>query len=216
MKNFNTLYLRRFSCLALMSGLLSLQACAPLLVGGFVEGTLVASDRRTSGIQLEDQGIEIKANNRVKDALGDKAHVTLYSYNRQVLVLGEVANERDAQYAIQVVSQVENVKSVVNELKVAPFASFSAKTQDLYLASKVKANLVDTKNIYATAFKVVAYQGTVYLMGRVTQREADIATQVARNASGVSKVVKVFEILSEEELKSLMSTPVKAPSLGSK
>jgi osmotically-inducible protein OsmY len=216
MKQVNIQPLQRLATLALLAALLTLQACAPMLVGGFVEGTLIASDRRTSGIQVEDQGIEIKANNRVNEALGDKAHVTLYSYNRQVLVLGEVVNDRDAQYVVQVVSQVENVKSVVNELKVAPFASFSAKTQDLYLASKVKANLVDTKNIYATAFKVVAYQGTVYLMGRVTQREADIATQVARNVSGVSKVVKVFEILSEEELKSLMATPVKAPSLGSK
>jgi osmotically-inducible protein OsmY len=216
MKTLNTRNLRRISLLAVMTALLSLQACAPLLVGGFVEGTLIASDRRTSGIQVEDQGIEIKGNNRIKEAMGEKAHVTLFSYNRQVLVLGEVSNDRDAQYIVQLVSQVENVKSVVNELKVAPFASFSDKTKDLYLASKVKANLVDTKNIYATAFYVVAYQGTVYLMGRVTQREADIATQVARNASGVSKVVKVFEILSEEELKSLMSTPVKAPSLGSK
>lgn len=211
------MFSRRFVMgLALLATLMTLQACAPLLVGGFAEGTLIASDRRTSGIQLEDHGIEIKANNRINEAMGDKVHVTVYSYNRQVLVLGEVANERDKEYVVQQVSQVENVKSVVNELKVAPFASFSAKTQDLYLASKVKANLVDTKNIYATAFTVVAYQGTVYLMGRVTQREADIATQVARNTNDVSRVVKVFEILSEQDLKAMMSTPVKAPSLGSK
>ena len=194
----------------------ALQACAPMVVGGFVGGTMVVTDRRTSGTQLEDEGIEIKGSSRIKDALNGKVHVNLASYNRQVLITGEASNERDAKYVSEIISQVDNVRSVLNEIQVANLSTFSERSQDVLIQSKVKASLVDSKDIFASAFKVHAERGVIYLMGRVTQREADRAVEVARNVSGVQKVVKVFEIITENELKGLLPAPGKTPAPNSK
>ena len=188
-----------------------LQACAPMVVGGFVGGTMVVTDRRTSGAQLEDEGIEIKGSSRIKEALNGKAHVNLASFNRQVLITGEATNERDVKYIAEIVSQVDNVRSVLNEVQVANFSTFSERSQDVLIQSKVKASLIDSKDIFASAFKVHAERGVIYLMGRVTQREADRAVDIARNVSGVQKVVKVFEIITENELKALLPAPGKTP-----
>jgi osmotically-inducible protein OsmY len=194
----------------------ALQACAPMVVGGFVGGTMVVTDRRTSGAQLEDEGIEIKGSSRIKESLSGKVHVNLTSYNRQVLITGEALNERDAKYLSEIISQVDNVRSVLNEVQVANFSTFSERSQDVLIQSKVKASLVDSKDIFASAFKVHAERGVIYLMGRVTQREADRAVEVARNVSGVQKVVKVFEIITETELKGLLPNPGKTPAPNSK
>ncbi len=207
---------KSLSMLLLFGSTVLLQACAPMVVGGFVGGTMVVTDRRTSGTQLEDEGIEIKASSRIKEALNSKVHVNLVSYNRQVVVTGEASNERDVKYISEIVSQVENVKAVLNEVQVATFSTFSARSQDVLIQSKVKASLVDNKDIFASAFKVHAERGVIYLMGRVTQREADRAVEIARNVSGVQKVVKVFEIISENELKALLPTPGKTPAPNSK
>jgi osmotically-inducible protein OsmY len=195
---------------------LVLQACAPMVVGGFVGGTMVVTDRRTSGAQLEDEGIEIKGSSRIKEALNGKVHVNLASFNRQVLITGEATNERDAKFVAEIVSQVDNVRSVLNEVQVANFSTFSERSQDVLIQSKVKASLIDSKDIFASAFKVHAERGVIYLMGRVTQREADRAVDVARNVSGVQKVVKVFEIITENELKALLPTPGKTPAPNAK
>ncbi len=195
---------------------LALQACAPMVVGGFVGGTMVVTDRRTSGAQLEDEGIEIKGSSRIKEALNGKVHVNLASFNRQVLITGEATNERDAKFVAEIVSQVDNVRSVLNEVQVANFSTFSERSQDVLIQSKVKASLIDSKDIFASAFKVHAERGVIYLMGRVTQREADRAVDVARNVSGVQKVVKVFEIITENELKALLPTPGKTPAPNAK
>jgi len=193
-----------------------LQACAPMVVGGFVGGTMVVTDRRTSGAQLEDEGIEIKGSSRIKEALSGKAHVNLASFNRQVLITGEATNERDVKYIAEIVSQVDNVRSVLNEVQVANFSTFSERSQDVLIQSKVKASLIDSKDIFASAFKVHAERGVIYLMGRVTQREADRAVDIARNVSGVQKVVKVFEIITENELKALLPAPGKTPAPNAK
>lgn len=187
-----------------------------MVVGGFVGGTMVVTDRRTSGAQLEDEGIEIKGSSRIKESLNGKVHVNLSSYNRQVLITGEAFNERDAKYVSEIISQVDNVRSVLNEVQVANFSTFSERSQDVLIQSKVKASLVDSKDIFASAFKVHAERGVIYLMGRVTQKEADRAVEVARNVSGVQKVVKVFEIITEAELKGLLPTPGKTPAPNSK
>lgn len=178
----------------------SLSACFPLLVGGAAVGALVAVDRRTSGTVVEDEGIEIRANNRLRSAVGDRGHVNVTSYNRQVLLTGEVPNEQTKQQVEQVVSGVENVKGIVNELAITANASFSQRSSDVLTQGKVKATFVDARDVFAGAFKVVVERGTVYLMGRVSQREADRATQLTRTVSGVQKVVRIFEIISEEEL----------------
>jgi osmotically-inducible protein OsmY len=187
----------------------ALQACAPLMVGGMVGGAMVASDRRTSGIQLEDEAIELKAANRIREMMGSRAHISITSYNRQVLITGEAPNAQDRDYAAKLVGEVENVRKVVNELVVAPNSSLTDRSTDALITAKVKAQMVDSKDIFANAYKIVTERGVVYLMGRVTQREADRATEVARQVSGVKKVVRIFEILTEAELNALLPEPPK-------
>ncbi|MDP1567209.1 MAG: BON domain-containing protein, partial [Polaromonas sp.] len=157
----------------------SLTACFPLLVGGAAGGVLVAMDRRTSGAQLEDEGIELRSMARLRDNIGSRARVSVTSYNRQVLLTGEVLNENDKKLVEQVVSRVENVNGVVNELAVINSPTLVQRSSDVLITGQVKALLIDAKDLYASAFKVVTERGTVYLMGRVTQREADRATEIA-------------------------------------
>jgi osmotically-inducible protein OsmY len=194
---------------AALALVMSLGACAPLMVGGMVGGAMVASDRRTSGIQLEDEGIELRSANRIREMMGSRVHINVTSYNRQVLLTGEVPTQKDKDYANQLVSQVDNVRTVVNELVVGPASSLADRSMDTLIAGKVKASMVDSKDIFANAFKVVTERGTVYLMGRVTQREAQRASDLARQVSGVKKVVRIFDILTEEELQSLLPPPPK-------
>ncbi len=184
-----------------------LSACAPLVVGGAVMGSLVATDRRTSGAQLEDEGIELRAASRIRDNLGERGHVNVTSYNRQVLLTGEVPNEQDRQLVERVVAKVDNVHSVVNELAILGNTALTQRSNDAYITGKVKAGMVDTKDLFANAFKVVTERSTTYLMGRVTQREANLATDVARSTTGVQKVVRVLEIISEAELGNTLPRP---------
>lgn len=185
----------------------SLTACFPVIVGGAVMGSLVATDRRTTGAQLDDEGIELRAASRIRENLGDRVHVNVNSYNRRVLITGEVPNAQDKQLAEQVVSRVDNVQSVVNELAVLGNATLTQRSSDVLVTGKVKAVMVDTRDLYANAFKVVTERGTTYLMGRVTQREADRATEITRSTGGVQKVVRVLEIISEDELRNLLPQP---------
>jgi osmotically-inducible protein OsmY len=201
------------ACTAAVLGT-SLTACFPLLVGGAAGGALVAMDRRTSGAQLEDEGIELRSMARLRDNIGSRARVSVTSYNRQVLLTGEVLNENDKKLVEQVVSRVENVSGVVNELAIIDSPSLVQRSSDVLITGQVKALLIDAKDLYANAFKVVTERGTVYLMGRVTQREADRATEIARGARGVQKVVRILEIISEEEMQRLlppMAKPAPAP-----
>lgn len=191
----------------------SLSACVPLMVGGAAAGgALVAMDRRTSGAQLEDEGIELRARNRLKESLGDNAHINITSFNRQVLLTGEVATAQDQQRAEQVVARVDNVRSVVNDLAVMPPSSLTQRSSDVLTTGKVKASLVDAKDVQVNAFNVITERGVVYLMGRVSAREANRATEIARGVGSVSKVVRVFEIMSEDELARLnRQGPTPAP-----
>jgi osmotically-inducible protein OsmY len=178
-----------------------LGACAPLIVGGAVAGTaLMVTDRRTSGTQVEDQAIELKALTRVREAAGERGHINVTSYNKLVLITGEVPTDADKAAVEQAISRIENVRSVVNELGVMGTASLTSRSNDAILTSKVKASFVDAKDLFANAFKVVTERGTVHLMGRVTEREATRATDVARGVGGVQKVVRVFEVITEAEL----------------
>ena len=196
-----------------VSGLLlvcTLGACAPLMIAGVAGTAMVASDRRTSGAQLEDESIELRAQARIRDNLGERVHVNVTSFNRQVLLTGEVTAEKDRQAVLQLVERIENVKAVVNELAVMPLSNLSERSNDLLIVAKVKASFVDSRDLVANAFKVVTERGTVYLMGRVTQREANSATQLTRNVGGVNKVVRLFEIISEDELRNLLPPPAPA------
>ncbi|WP_130480517.1 BON domain-containing protein [Sphaerotilus mobilis] len=184
------------------AGLLAaLSGCAPLLVGGAaLGGALVATDRRTSGTQLEDQGIELKAQNRISDAVGDKSRVRVTSYDRQVLLTGEVFSEADKATIEAAVAKVENVRNVVNDLVVGWPASAADRSRDLLLTTKVKATLVDAKDLTANAFTVVTERETVYLMGKVTEAEATRAIDLIRTISGVKKVVRLLDIITPEQL----------------
>ena len=201
--------LHRFAAVSLsilaLAGTLS--ACAPLVLGGAAVGTMVAIDRRTSGAQLEDEGIELRAASRLREAIGERGHINVNSYNRQVLLTGEVASEADKQNAEQVVSRVENVKGIVNDLAVMGNSSLTQRSADTLTTGKVRASLVDDKLLTASAFRVVTERGTTYLMGLVTQREADRATAIARGVGGVQRVVRVFEMISEEDLRRIAPQP---------
>ncbi|MET0334377.1 MAG: BON domain-containing protein, partial [Rhizobacter sp.] len=196
---FRLTRLARVSTASLLVGA-TLAGCAPLLVGGAVMGTgLVATDRRTTGTQLEDEGIELKSAARVRE-LATLGHINVTSYNRTVLLTGEVPGEAEKASVEAAVAKVENVRAVVNELGVGPNSTIGSRSTDAVISGKVKATMVDAKDIQANAFKVTSERGIVYLMGRVTEREAARGTELARAVSGVLKVVRVFEVLSEQEL----------------
>lgn len=183
--------------------------CAPLLIGGaMVGGVNVATDRRTSGTQIEDESIEIKAGARIREQLGEKVHATVNSYNRVALITGEANSEEARARLEQIVAGVENVQKVLNETAVMPASSLSSRSNDVVIQGRVKAKLLDARDLLSNAFYVVVERGQVFLMGRVTEREADRATEIARDISGVRKVVRAFEIISEEELARTAKPPV--------
>jgi osmotically-inducible protein OsmY len=181
-----------------------------MMGGALLSGGLVVTDRRTSGAQLEDEGIEQRASSRLNDAFVDRVHINTTSYNRQVLLTGEVPTDADKNRVEQLVAGVDNVRGIINELSVLGNSPLGQRASDTLVTGRVKAALVDAQDLYANAFKVVTERGVVYLMGRVTQREAARATEVVRSVSGVLKVVRVFEILTDEELQRMLPKPAAA------
>jgi osmotically-inducible protein OsmY len=182
---------------------LQLSACAPLMFGGVVGGAMVASDRRTTGIQVEDEGIEQRSASAIRENFGSKEHINITSYNRQVLITGEVSNDTVRSQVEQLIGRVQNVRAVVNELAIGSASTVGDRSNDVLLVAKVKASMVDTEDVFANVFKVTSERGTVYLMGRVTQREAKRATEVVRGVSGVKRVVRVLEYITEDELRAM-------------
>lgn len=181
----------------------TLGGCAALVVGGAVGTAMMVTDRRTAGVQIEDQSIELKSLTRIREAIADRGHVNVTSFNRMVLITGEVPTEADRVAVEQAIARIENVRSTVNDLAVMGSSSLAARSNDTILTSKVKATYIDAKDLQASAVKVVTERGTVYLLGRVTEREATRAAELARSISGVQKVVRVFEVLTEAELATL-------------
>lgn len=185
----------------------SLQGCVEMMVGGAVMGTLAATDRRTFGAQTEDKTIVLKGESRVSKLVGGAGHVNVNSFNRRVLLTGEVRDAETKAAVEREVSAIENVAGIVNELEIAEASSFASRSNDTLITGKVKASFVDAKDLFANSIKVVTERGVVYLMGIVTENEGARAAEVARNVGGVQKVVKVFDYISEEELRRLSSTP---------
>ena len=183
----------------------TLGGCVPLVLGGAAMSVMVAADRRTSGTQLDDEGIELRGASRLRDTFGDRAHINITSYNRQVLLTGEVPSDAAKQQAEQVVAGLENVRSIVNELVAAPVTSMVQRSNDTLITGKMKASLVDDKQLYAGAFKVVTERGTIFLMGRVTAPEADRATAIARQIDGAQRVVRIFDVISDEEMRRIQT-----------
>ena len=164
-------------------------------------GGMMASDRRTTGTQVEDEGIELRAANRIREVLGDRAHVNVTSFNRQALLTGEVPTAQDRATVEKIVTEVNNVRAVVNDVAVMPNSSLGQRSNDVLITGKVRASFVDAKDVFASAYKVVTERNVVYLLGLVTPREATRATEIARGVGGVSKVVRVFEMITEDDLR---------------
>jgi osmotically-inducible protein OsmY len=202
-------------CSAIFALTSTLTACVPLLLGGAAAGTMmVATDRRTSGAQLEDEGIELRGLSRIRGDLGTRVRVNVTSYNRQVLLTGEVPNEKDKLAVEQLINKVDNVVSVVNSLAVRNTPSLADRSSDLLITGRIKAALLDANDLESNAVKVITEHSVVYLMGRVTKREADRITNIARTIPGVQRVVRVFEDISEQDLRSLR--PVKSEPVPAK
>jgi osmotically-inducible protein OsmY len=194
---------------ALLAALLCatlLPGCALLVGGAAVGGVMVATDRRTSGAQLEDQAIEVKAMATVGQA-GSQSNITVTSYNRTALITGQVPSEAERVAVEKAVAGIENVRAVINELAIAGNSSLTQRSSDAIISAKVKAAFIDAQDLQSNALKVVTESGVVYLMGIVTEREAGRATDLARGVDGVRKVVRVFEVVSEEALAKLLPPP---------
>jgi osmotically-inducible protein OsmY len=186
--------------------LAALVICIPLLAGcvgaavvGAGAGALMIADRRASETYIADQGLELRANSRISDKYGDKVHVNATSYNRMMLLTGEVPTAEIKADVEKIAAGVPDVKSIANELAIAGPSSFGARSNDSYITSKVKARFIDAGKFSANVVKVVTEAGVVFLLGIVTQGEADAAVEIARTTGGVLKVVRVFEIISPEQ-----------------
>lgn len=187
---------------------------APLLGGCFVgavagitAGSLAAADRRTVGTQVEDRSLQLKAESAIRESFGDLVHVNATAYNRQLLLTGEAPDEATRARVEARVSTLPNLRLVVNDIQVGFKSSLSARSNDAFLTTKVKASLLDAQDIFANSFKVSTEAGVVYLMGLVTEREGNRAASIAAGVPGVVKVVKVLELISEAELSRLSATP---------
>jgi len=185
---------------------MSLQGCVELLVGSVVVGSFAASDRRTFGAQTEDKTITFKGESKASAVVGERGHVNVASFNRKVLLTGEVKDQAMKMAVEYEIARIAGVNSIVNELEIAGVSSYSSRSSDSLITSKVVASFVDAKDIFANSFKVVTERGIVYLMGRVTQQEGARAASIAAGVSGVHKVVKVFDYISEDELMRLSNT----------
>lgn len=199
--------------LVLMAAIAATQLQGCFVLGAAAVGgtALVATDRRTAGAQLEDQTIQIKAQTQIDNALRGNGNVNVNSYNQQVLITGQVPTEAYKQQVQQIVSSIPNVKSVLNALVVGPNSTLSEQAHDTLITSLVRASFIDDKQLYSQAFKITTSEGVVYLMGIVTQDEADQAAAVASGVSGVKKVVTMFNIITPQQLQDMYSSTAKTP-----
>ncbi|MCF8178350.1 MAG: BON domain-containing protein [Sulfuritalea sp.] len=194
--------------------LTALLLCVPVLAGcvgaaavGVGTGALMLTDRRNSETFVSDEGMELRASSRINEKYGDKAHVNVISYNRMILLTGEVPSEAIKADVEKIASSVPNVKAITNELAVAGPSGFGGRGNDAYITSKIKARFVDHDKFAANHVKVVTEAGVVFLLGLVTQTEANDAVEIARTTGGVQKVVRVFEIISPAQARALENPP---------
>ncbi len=192
--------------LIIATALSSLQGCFPLVATGVAVSVMSVHDRRLTGVQTDDESAEWKATSRLPAQYKDNSHVNFVSYNRRMLITGQVPNEEAKEAIGRIAEQVEGTKLVYNELAIAAPSSFSARSKDSVVTSKIKARLVDTQQISANHIKVFTEGQVAYLMGIVSEREAKIAVQVARTTDGVMKVVNVMETLPDADIRKLDAT----------
>jgi len=185
---------RTLALLALLGLAPLLQGCVEMAVVGAGAAALASDDRRSIGAQTEDKEIGVRGESRVNERFGDKVHINVTSYNRNVLLTGEAPDAATKAQIEKILREIPNVRGVVNEIQIAGVSSYSARGNDSYLTSKVKARFVDNGgNFSVNQVKVVTENGVVYLLGLVTRKEAEAAVEIARTTGGVQKVVRVFE-----------------------
>jgi len=187
------IFTRKVSAIALLLLSTQLSGCFPAVVGGAAAGGAMAADRRTSGIYVEDENIELKTLKRLSQYMDKAAHINVTSYNRIVLLSGEVPTEAQLTQAETLTREISNVRNIHNGLTVAPASSIGDRSNDTYITTKVKARFVSERLFPANVVKVVTEGSVVYLMGIVSEKEATDAVEIARTTEGVTKVVKVFE-----------------------
>ena len=208
-----TINAKRIATWTLLAALApSLSGCFGAAVVGVGAGALLIADRRPAETYLTDEGIEVRANARINERFGDKVHVNVASFSRSALLTGEVPDAATRAEVEKVVSGVPNLKAISNELQIAGISSLGARSNDSYITSKVKARFVDANKFAVNHVKVITESGTVYLLGLVTRQEADAAVEIARTTGGVAKVVRVFEIVSDEKAHQLDNQPGSAPA----
>jgi len=187
--------MRYLNYLLLAAMLGALQGCFPVVAAGVGAGALMASDRRTSGAYIEDESIEDKALSQINNKYHDTVHVNVTSFNRHVLLTGEVPNDAAKTGVEKIVAAIPNVKVINNELVISGLSGLASRSSDTFITSDVKLRFLNNKNFRATDIKVVTENGVVFLMGMVYRKEAAVATDIASTTSGVQRVVKVFEYL---------------------
>ncbi len=185
----------------------ALQGCVPAVATGIGAGALMIVDRRAGETYLADEAIEIRSFNRISEKFGDKVHVNVTSYNMKALLTGEVPDEGIKAELEKAIAGVINVKGVTNEVTVGGISSFSARSNDTYITSKVKARFIDANKFQVNHVKVVTESGTVFLLGLVTRKEGDDAAEIARTTAGVKKVVRVFEYIEFKDAQRLDNRP---------
>src|ERR671912_1356829 len=199
---------------ALSVTIAALSGCAPLVIGAVAAGTaIVATDRRSTGTQLDDKTIQVRVANELKDALrGNDIHINVNSFERRVLLTGEVNSEEVKARASLVAAGSKDVRVVNNELVVARPSNFTERTEDNTLGARVRAAFVNTREIAFNSIDIVTDRRTIYLMGAVTQKEADVAAHVASRVPGVKQVVKLFDVASAEEINRGRAAAASAPA----
>ena len=205
------------AALSVAMATLALWGCAPLVIGAVAAGTaIVATDRRSTGTQLDDKTIQVRVANELKDALrGNDIHINVNSFERRVLLTGEVNNEAIKAQAGDIAARSKEVRMVNNELIVAAPSTFSERTEDNTLGARVRGAFVNTKEIAFNSIDIVTERRTIYLMGAVTQKEADVAAHVASRVPGVKQVVKLFDVASAEEIHRGRAAAAPAPAVQS-
>ena len=200
--------------LAAVAAVLVLPGCAPLVIGAVAAGTaVVATDRRSTGAQLDDKTIQVRVANELRDALkGSDIHINVNSYERRVLLTGEVASEAVKTQAGSVAARSKDVRLVNNELIVAPPSTFGERTEDNTLGTRVRAAFVNTREIAFNSIDIVTERRTIYLMGAVTQKEADVAAHVASRVPGVKQVVKLFDVAAAGAAAPAAQSPTAPPA----
>ena len=198
---------RLTTCLSLLTMAAALSGCIGAVAVGAGAGTLMVTDRRISEVYLADEAIEIRVNNAIGQQLGDKVHVNATSYNRMLLLTGEVPDAASKDQAEKVaIANSSEIKRITNELQIAGPSSYTARSNDTFLTSKVKARFLDAARFSINHVKVVTENSSVYLLGIVTQAEAEAAVEIARTTGGVQRVVRVFEIISDEQARQIDRT----------